>query len=67
MAQSTKKHAIRNWSAYNQALVNRGNLTIWVADTSSKWISSTKTGKKGRPKTYSDDAILLALVLRSCL
>jgi len=65
MAQSTKKHSIRNWSAYNQALVNRGNLTIWLEDTPKKWMSYTHTGKKGRPKTYSDDAILLSLVLRS--
>ena len=65
MAQETKKHPIRNWSAYNQALINRGNLTIWIEDTPKKWMSSTQTGKKGCPKTYSDDAILLALVLRS--
>jgi len=65
MSQEKKKHPIRNWSSYNQALVNRGSLTIWLEDTPKTWMPSTQTGKKGRPKTYSDDAILLALVLRS--
>jgi hypothetical protein len=40
MSQAQKNHTIRNWSAYNQALVNRGNLTIWIEETSKKWISN---------------------------
>ena len=26
------QYRVRNWAAYNTALVNRGNLTVWVAE-----------------------------------
>ena len=26
------KHKISNWQQYNQALVNRGSLTVWMGD-----------------------------------
>lgn len=60
-----KKYRIRNWAEYNRALVNRGSLTIWFEDTAPKWREKKRSGKKGRPRTYSDEAILCALVLRA--
>lgn len=63
--QTGTKYRIRNWRKYNRDLINRGSLTIWFEDTSSKWKEKKRTGKKGRPRTYSDDAILCALMVRA--
>ena len=58
-------YRIRNWPEYNRALKNRGNLTLWVSeDALTKWLNSTHTCQKGRPRIYSDDAILCALMVR---
>lgn len=60
-----KQYLIHNWSEYNKALVNRGSITLWIDEASIKnWFSFEHSGKSGRPKTYSDEAILLLLVLR---
>jgi len=60
-----KRYRIRNWSDYNKALVNRGSLTVWFDEKSiGSWYSTGKTGKKGRPFTYSDIAIQAALTFR---
>ena len=65
MKRATQYH-IRNWAEYNRSLVQRGSLTIWFfEDAIETWLEEP-TGKKGRgrPKTYSDEAILSALVIR---
>jgi len=52
------KYRIRNWKEYNQSLVNRGSITFWFnEDAIEKWYSDEKPYKRGRPDTYSDDAI----------
>lgn len=63
--QTGKKYLIRNWAEYNKALVNRGSVNIWFEDSASTWKEKKRTGKKGRPKIYSDNAILCALLLKS--
>ncbi len=57
---------IRNWKEYNRSLVNRGSVTFWF-DTEAihKWHSASRTGKPGRPDTYSDDAIRCALMIKA--
>jgi hypothetical protein len=63
--RTDKKYQIRNWKEYNRALVNRGSLTIWFDEKSVKnWISNQYKGR-GRPKFYSDEAILCALVIKA--
>jgi hypothetical protein len=58
-------YRIRNWSKYNNALVQRGSLTIWFDPQSrAKWINSTSTGRPGRPFFYADTAIECCLVVR---
>lgn len=66
MTQQTKaKYCIRNWSEYNKALVQRGSITIWFSpEASEKWLAG-KTGRKGRPQTYSNEAIQCALMLKA--
>lgn len=60
-----KRFRIRNWSEYNNALINRGDLDIWIDEASiSSWLSVAHTGRAGHPEVYSDQAILLVLLLR---
>lgn len=63
--QKESKYRIKNWSEYNKALIQRGSINIWIDENSlSTWTSTTHTCKAGRPATYSDEAILLLLMLR---
>lgn len=60
------KYRTRNWKQYNQSLVNRGSITFWLDENSiQKWYSIERTGKPGRPNTYSDDAIRCGLMIRA--
>ena len=34
-----------NWSSYNKALINRGNISIWF-DTKTQWYAQSQ-GKQG--------------------
>ena len=58
-----KIYRTTNWSSYNRALINRGNLTIWF-DTKTQWYAPPK-GKHGRNQTYSDTAIQCCLMIKS--
>ena len=59
------KYRIRNWKEYNQSLINRGSITFWFSeDAIAKWYSAERTGKPGRPDTYSDDAIRCGLMIK---
>ena len=58
------KHKISNWKQYNQALVQRGSLTIWMdASAIRRWHCHTHHGRRGRGFHYSDTAIETALML----
>lgn len=60
-----KSYRVSNWSSYNRSLIERGSLTIWFNEAAiKKWNAIDKTGKRGRPGTYSDIAIETALSLR---
>lgn len=50
-----------NWSSYNQALINRGNIFIWF-DLQTQWYAQLKA-KQGRNQTYSDTAIQCCLMI----
>ena len=57
--EATKpQYRIRNWSAYNAALKQRGSLTFWIDEEVLKgWLNTDKSGKRGASRTYSDLAI----------
>lgn len=62
---SKDKHKVLNWSQYNEGLKKRGRITIWISEeVLSQWQQRDKTGKRGRPKRYSDLAILTCLSVR---
>lgn len=65
----TKKvYRVRNWSDYNQALVNRGSITFWFSEKCIEdWLSKEKSGKRGRPEKYSSIAIECGLTLKALL
>jgi hypothetical protein len=59
-------YRLRNWSQYNRALINRGNLTLWISeDVAAGWYAVRKPQDRGRPFTYSNAYIELALTLRT--
>lgn len=63
---SNTMYRVRNWKQYNHSLIQRGSLTLWLSEeTLEKWRSSIKTGKRGRPKEYTDEAIQCALFLKA--
>ncbi len=55
--KKTQKYKVTNWSSYNKALINRGNISIYMEDGLLLKKSNEKTGKKGRPNVYSDQLI----------
>ena len=57
-----KRYRTTNWSEYNQALINRGNLTFWI-DPNTKW-HADPNGKSGRDHTFSDIAIQTCLTIK---
>lgn len=57
-----------HWSNYNKALVQRGSLLIWISeDVRKKWIEQRSKKHNGRPKVFSDQAILTVCILRMIL
>ena len=58
------KYRVANWPAYNQALVRRGDVTLWLApEAIATWIPR-QTGMRGGQRRNSDLAIETALTLR---
>ncbi|WP_255521399.1 IS5 family transposase [Chromobacterium sp. ASV23] len=58
-----KRYRTTNWKAYNQALIQRGSLSVWF-DTTMSW-QATPQGKRGRTQTYSDVAIQFCLTIKN--
>ena len=60
-----KKHyKVRNWKEYNQALVDRGKVLFWITEEAMRmWEEQQKTGKRGKPKQFSNAAIETSLTL----
>lgn len=59
-------YKVKNWKDYNKALIKRGNVNIWFNEEALKnWYASKKNNKRGRPFTYSDTCIELALTMKS--
>ena len=63
--KSEKQYKVRNWKEYNQALVDRGKVTFWITEKALEaWEEQQKTGKRGKPKLYSNVAIETAITLQ---
>jgi hypothetical protein len=63
---ATLRYRVRNWKDYNQALIRRGSLTIWIEEaTLHGWCQNMRDGLVGAPTTYSDLAIQALLTLKA--
>jgi len=58
---SKKKYKIRNWREYNESLVQRGALDVWIEESVIEQWYAEPTGKQGAQPVYSDLAIQLVL------
>jgi Transposase DDE domain len=58
------QYKIKNWREYDQALQNRGSLTVWVTPEALAAWHPPPTGKRGRARRYSDLAIETGHLLR---
>jgi IS5 family transposase len=59
------QYRVRNWSAYNAALIGRGSLTLWVdEDAIRSWRYSGPT-QRGAQYRYAEAAIACVLTLRA--
>ena len=58
------KYKVSNWREYDQALRQRGSLTVWVTPEALEAWAPEKTGRRGRPTSYSDIVIETAVMLR---
>lgn len=60
-----KRYHVRNWQDYSEALVKRGYLNFWFDEkVIRQWNAMESTGKRGRPKVYSEIAVQCALTMR---
>ena len=58
------KYRVANWAAYNQALVRRGDVTLWLSSEVIAAWTPRRSGRRGGQRRYSDLAIETALTLR---
>lgn len=66
MGEGKKVHyRVRNWREYNEALIGRGSLTLWLEEkTVESWLNRQRRGKRGHPYEYSDVAVECMLLLK---
>jgi IS5 family transposase len=64
--QSRRKtlYRVRNWSEYEQALVQRGSITFWLSDDMEQIWLYTGEKQRGSQFDYSDKAIEIMLTLK---
>ena len=54
----------KNWHEYDQALRDRGDITLWISQDAIDAWTPPQTGKRGAQPLYADVAIETALPLR---
>lgn len=66
LGDKKSKYKVINWRDYNEALKQRGSLTIWFSeDFGESWLANKDDKpKRGRPFVYSEVCIQLILTLR---
>jgi Transposase DDE domain len=58
------RYQVKNWREYDQALQERGSLTVWVTSEAIAAWPAPPTGQRGRPPLYSNVAIETGHILR---
>jgi len=58
------KYRVSNWAEYDRALVQRGDITLWIStDATDAW-KPAPSGRRGGQRKFSDHTIETALMLR---
>ena len=57
-------YRVNNWAEYDQALVQRGDITLWLSADAIDSGEPAPTGRRGAQMRFSDHAIETALMLR---
>ncbi|KAF1012503.1 MAG: transposase [Burkholderia sp.] len=58
------RYRVRNWAAYNEGLINRGNITIWIDEAVLARIPDA-IPTRGRPCLYGDTLIQALLGVKT--
>ena len=58
------KYRVTNWAEYDRALVERGDITLWISPEAIRAWTAKPSGRRGAPQKYTDLAIETALPLR---
>jgi len=58
------KYRVNNWAEYDRALVQRGDITLWISEDAIASWKPAPSGRRGAQRKYSDHAIQTALTLR---
>lgn len=61
---SKKQYHIRNWHEYNEALVNRGSLEVWISEEGKRKWYAEPMGTQGAQQVYSNVAISTVLTMQ---
>jgi hypothetical protein len=57
-------YRVNNWPEYDQALRDRGDITLWISQDAIDAWRAPQTGRRGAQPVYADIAIETALTLR---
>jgi hypothetical protein len=58
------KYRVNNWAKYDKALVQRGDITLWISEDAIASWKPEPSGLRGAQRKFSDHAIETALTLR---
>ena len=58
------KYRVTHWAAYDRALVQRSDITLWISEDALASWKPAPTGRRGAQRKFSDHAIETALTLR---
>lgn len=59
------RYRVRNWREYNDSLVKRGSITLWISEEDIGTWKPDNTGKRGGQPRYTDGAIQCMVMVRS--
>lgn len=60
------RYRVQNWSAYDRALVARGQVTLWVDErVLREWQAPRRAGQRGAPQRYSETLMLSLWALKA--
>ena len=57
------KYRVSNWSDYDLALVQRGDITLWISEDAIASWNPAPSGRRGAQRKFSDHAIETAMTL----